>query len=277
MEIIISTLSENTGNFGYLGEWGLSMLIEADGKKILMDTGMGTATIHNAAVMNINFTEIDTIVLSHGHSDHTGGLRDILKRTGPKEIIAHPDIKTAKYSRIGENRYLYIGIPFSDEELESCGARFNYSNKPVAITDRITTTGEINMLSEYEKIDENLFMKADGKYTPDDLQDDLSLVINAEYGLVVVCGCAHSGIINIIRHAQKITGNQKIFAVVGGIHLFRAGKEQLEKTISALKQMDVQRLCVSHCTGFAASARLAQEFGNKFTLNNAGTRLVFPS
>ena len=112
---------------------------------------------------------------------------------------------------------------------------------------------------------------------PDDLPDDLALIINAEYGLVVVCGCAHRGLINTLHQAQQLTGNQRIYAVIGGIHLIRADKERIERTIADLRGMDIQRLYVSHCTGFAASTRLAREFGEAFMLNNAGTRLILPS
>jgi 7,8-dihydropterin-6-yl-methyl-4-(beta-D-ribofuranosyl)aminobenzene 5'-phosphate synthase len=276
-KIKIITLSENTGGYGFLGEWGLSLLIKVDGRQILLDTGLGVAAVHNADLLNINLYEIDTIVLSHGHVDHTGGLREILKRTGPKQIIAHPGIKSSKYITRKAGEYQYIGIPFSDDELESCGALFEFSTAPAAITEHVTTSGEIDMLTDYETIDENLFVKQDGFLKPDTVPDDLALIINCDYGLVVICGCAHRGVINTINQAIKITGNDKIHAVVGGIHLIRSDEERIDRTIFELQEMDVQHVCVSHCTGFAASARLAQEFGNRFTLNNAGTRLVFPA
>ena len=104
----------------------------------------------------------------------------------------------------------------------------------------------------------------------------MALIIDADFGLVVILGCAHRGIINTIRHAQKLTGKEPVYAVIGGTHLFGASEERLEKTIADLKEMGIQRLGVSHCTGFAASARLAQEFGDIFFLNNAGTQVTLP-
>lgn len=276
MEIRITTLSENTANFGYLAEWGLSILVEADGLRILMDTGLSFSAVHNAQLMGIDLATIDRIVLSHGHADHTGGLREVLMRKGEVEVIAHPDIWDAKYVERNKEGVQYNGIPFSREELKSRGVRFNLAREPVHITEHIMTTGEIPMLSGYEEIENNLFVKEDGVLHPDHLADDLALVIDANFGLVVILGCAHRGIVNTLRHAQNLTGKELVYAAIGGTHLFRASKERIEETIADIREMRIQRLGVSHCTGFRASARLAQEFEDIFFLNNAGTRLTLP-
>jgi 7,8-dihydropterin-6-yl-methyl-4-(beta-D-ribofuranosyl)aminobenzene 5'-phosphate synthase len=277
MEIRITTLSENTANFGYLAEWGLSILVEVDGLRILMDTGLSFSAVHNAQLVRIDLATIDRIVLSHGHTDHTGGLREVLRRRGEVEVIAHSDIWAPKYvRRDGETEEQYIGIPFVRGELESLGAHFNLVREPVRITDRIITTGEIPMLSGYEEIENNLFVKEGDMLQPDRLADDLALVIDTDFGLVVILGCAHRGIINTLRHAQNLMGKELVYAAIGGTHLFRASDERIEQTIAALKEIGIQRLGVSHCTGFHASARLAQEFEGIFFLNNAGTRLTLP-
>ncbi len=160
--------------------------------------------------------------------------------------------------------------------MESLGAQFKLAREPIHITDRIMTTGEIPMISGYEDIEENLFVKAGGLLQPDKLADDLALVINTDFGLIVILGCAHRGIINTLRHTQNITDNELVYAAIGGTHLFRASKERMEKTIADLKEVGIQRLGVSHCTGFHASAQLAREFGDIFFLNNAGSRLRLP-
>jgi 7,8-dihydropterin-6-yl-methyl-4-(beta-D-ribofuranosyl)aminobenzene 5'-phosphate synthase len=277
MEIRITTLSENTANFGYLAEWGLSILVEADGLRILMDTGLSFSAVHNAQLMGIDLATIDRIVLSHGHTDHTGGLREVLRRRGEVEVIAHPDIWAPKYvRRDGKTEEQYIGIPFSRGELESRGAHFNLVKEPVRITDHVMTTGEIHMLSGYEEIENNLFVKEAGVLQPDRLADDLALVIDTDFGLVVILGCAHRGIINTLRYAQRLTGKELVYAVIGGTHLFLASDKRIEQTITNLKEIGIQRLGVSHCTGFHASARLAQEFEGIFFLNDAGTRLTLP-
>ncbi|OGO05189.1 MAG: hypothetical protein A2Y91_00695 [Chloroflexi bacterium RBG_13_54_8] len=276
MEVKITTLSENTANYGFLAEWGLSILVEVDGLRILVDTGLSFSAVHNAQLMGIDLSTIDRIVLSHGHADHTGGLRQVLRIKGEVEVIGHPDIWAAKYVQRDQAGKRYCGMPFSREELESRGARFNLAREPVHITEHVMTTGEVLMLSEYEEIEGNLFTKEKGVFRPDPLADDLALVVDTDFGLVVILGCSHRGIVNTLRHAQKLTGKELVYAAIGGTHLFRASKERIGKTIADLKEMGIQRLGVSHCTGFTASAQLAQEFEDVFFLNNAGTRLTLP-
>ena len=277
MEIKITTLVENTAEVGYLAEWGLSMFIEADGAKVLFDTGMGIAAVHNAQLFGIDLGTVDKIVLSHGHRDHTGGLREVLKAMRKKvEVIAHPDIWAAKYSRRGKQAEHFAGLPFRRELLENLGASFNLTRKPVRITDRFMTTGEIPMVSGYEEIDSGLYDKETGEMLPDELKDDLALIIDAEYGLVVILGCAHRGIVNTLKQVQKVTGKELIYAAIGGTHLLNADRERWAKTAADLEEMGIQRLGVSHCTGFEASSYLAQEFGERFFLNNSGSRWTLP-
>lgn len=277
MKIKITTLAENTASSGYLAEWGLSMYIEADGVNILFDAGAGIAVAHNANLYGIDLTKVDKIVLSHGHHDHTGGLRDILKMIKkPVEVISHPDIWSLKYGRVQPGKERYAGMPFQRELLENLGARFSMTTQPVKITDHFLTTGEIPMLTPYEKIDSWLFEKKNGEMLPDALKDDLALVIDTEYGLVVILGCAHRGIINTLKQAQKITGKELIYAAIGGTHLLNADRPRLEKTATDLKAMGVQYLGVSHCTGFRASAYLAEQFGDRFFLNNSGSQWTLP-
>jgi 7,8-dihydropterin-6-yl-methyl-4-(beta-D-ribofuranosyl)aminobenzene 5'-phosphate synthase len=277
MKIKITTLSENTANYGYLAEWGLSILVEVDNLKILVDTGLSFSAVHNAQLMGVDLSMIDQIVLSHGHVDHIGGLREVLKIRGEVEVIAHPDVWASKYTRRdGQTVEQYIGIPFSREELESRGARFNLTREPIRISESIMTTGEIPMVSGYEEVENNLFIKKGDALYQDQLADDLALLIDTDFGLVVILGCAHRGIVNTLRRAKSLTGKELVYAAIGGTHLFRASEERIGQTIADLKQMGIQKLGVSHCTGFRASARLAQEFEKVFFLNNAGTRFTLP-
>jgi 7,8-dihydropterin-6-yl-methyl-4-(beta-D-ribofuranosyl)aminobenzene 5'-phosphate synthase len=278
MEIKVSTLSENTALHGYVGEYGLSLFIEADGKRILFDTGLSFSAYHNAQLMGIDLTKVDCIVLSHGHLDHTGGLAEILRRIGKEtEVIAHPDVFEARYTlREGQTQEKFIGMPCSKEELENRGAIFTLSKEPVFITPHIITTGEVPMLTEYEKIESNLLVKEGENFTSDKIADDLSLVINGEFGLVIITGCGHRGIVNILNHARKLTGRDCVYAVIGGIHLFRASDNRIQKTIDEFRAMGIRKLGVSHCTGFHASAKIAQAFPKEFFLNNAGSRFNLP-
>jgi 7,8-dihydropterin-6-yl-methyl-4-(beta-D-ribofuranosyl)aminobenzene 5'-phosphate synthase len=275
MGLRVTTLSENTaGMDGFLGEWGLSFLVESDDTTVLFDTGQSTSAVHNAHLLGVDLSRVDRIVLSHGHFDHTGGLKDVLSEMGKEvEVIAHPDIWQLKYAVRKGEKPRYIGIPFSRSELEGLGARFRLTSKPVAISESLMTSGEVPMVTDYEEIESYLAVKENGDFKPDIFRDDQALIIKTPQGLVVVLGCAHRGIINTLYHARKISGVEKIDAVLGGCHLMNASEERIWRTLADLKELGVGRLSVCHCTGLAASVILAQEFGERFLQNNAGTVL----
>jgi 7,8-dihydropterin-6-yl-methyl-4-(beta-D-ribofuranosyl)aminobenzene 5'-phosphate synthase len=278
MGLRITTLSENTAAIGdFMAEWGLSVLIETGETNVLLDTGKGYSSVYNADTLGVDLRTIHKIVLSHGHFDHTGGLRDILRRIGKSvEVIAHPDVWQPKYSSRGSERTRYIGIPFQQSELESLGAVFVLENKPVKITDSIMTTGEVPMVTSFEEIDSLLFVKDDSALKPDKVMDDQALIIKAEAGLVIVLGCAHRGMINTLYHARQLTGEEKIYAVMGGSHLIDASEERLWQTITALRELGVKKLGLCHCTDLKAISLLAQEFGDAVFFNKAGTVVEIP-
>lgn len=281
MELCITTLSENgIGTIGMgnlLAEWGLSILVETDEVNILLDTGKSISVNNNADILGVDLSKIDKIVLSHGHHDHTGGLREVLRKMRKEvEIIAHPDVWAVKYSRRPERADKFIGIPFQRQELESLGATFNLTTKSVKITDNIMTTGEIPMVTDFEEIGPYQFVKEDTEWQPDKLLDDQALIINTELGLAVVLGCAHRGIINTLYHARQLTGVKQIHTVLGGAHLVDASEERLWATIGALRDLGVQRLGLCHCTSLQAITVIAPEFGDSFLFNTTGTSINLP-
>lgn len=268
----ITTLSENTAEKrpkGLLAEYGLSILVETDKQRILFDTGQNISVVHNAPLLGVDLSDLDGIVLSHGHFDHTGGLKQVLEETGEIEVIAHPDIFKRRYAKHG-NSMTSIGNPYTKETLEDVGATFRFSEEPTNIGN-ITITGEVERKTDFENIDATLYVEEGDELKEDKLLDDQALVINTNKGLFVILGCAHRGMINTIEQAKKIAGKDRIYGVIGGTHLVAADKIQVEGTIKALKAYQIQRIGVSHCTGPEASARLAGEFGDRFFYNNAGS------
>jgi 7,8-dihydropterin-6-yl-methyl-4-(beta-D-ribofuranosyl)aminobenzene 5'-phosphate synthase len=278
MILRITTLSENTaGSHDLLAEWGISFLIETGRETILFDTGKTITVAHNVAALGVNLNQVSKIVLSHGHYDHTGGLRQMLQRIGKDiEVIAHPDIWAPKYRHRKGEKDRHIGIPFQRQELESLGAVFVLTSESVKVAENCITTGEVPMVTDYETIDSGLFVKTDSGWQPDKLLDDLSLIIDTEPGLVVVLGCAHRGVINTLHHARKLTGGKPIHAVLGGSHLVNASRERVQRTVADLKKLDVQKMGLCHCTSLPAISTLAHEFGDRFFFNITGTVFKLP-
>ena len=278
----IITLSENAAIMGnFLAEWGLSILIETDEVNILLDTGRSISATFNADTLGIDLNKIDRIVLSHSHYDHTGGLREMLRRISKEEVevIAHPHVWANRYNRREGKADKFMGMPFPRQELENFGAIFNMTTKPVKITDNIITSGEVPMVTDFEKVasgDIIRLIKEDTGFKTDELLDDQAIFINTEQGLVVITGCAHRGIINTLYHAQQITGVKSIHAVIGGAHLKDASEERIWRTIADLKELNVQKLGLCHCTDMPAITLMAREFGDKFFFNNAGTIVELP-
>ena len=277
-DIKITTLDDNTSQgYGILGEHGFSALVETRDMKLLVDTGASPNTVvHNAIIKGISLPALDAIALSHGHWDHTGGLEAVLAAVGKEiPVYAHPAIWDKKGTQKGSEPFSYAGIQFCREHLEQHGARFILSKKPTWLTKDIVLTGEEEMTTDFEKADSNLaILKDDGTVVPDTVEDDQSLILKSEEGLVIVLGCAHRGTINIIKYAMKLTGESRIYMVIGGTHLGPASQEQLDKTIQSLKNMQVKRIGVSHCTGQYQAAALSREFGSSFFYNNAGNEIT---
>jgi 7,8-dihydropterin-6-yl-methyl-4-(beta-D-ribofuranosyl)aminobenzene 5'-phosphate synthase len=271
----ITTLSENTaGRMDVVAEWGLSILIEAGGRRVLLDTGLSFSAAYNAITLGIDLSQIDRIVFSHGHADHTGGLLYILRMAkGQTGIIAHPDMWQPKYARLPERAGRYAGVPFSRKDAEALGAGFNLTKEPVWISENIVTSGEIPMTIGYEQIDPILYVKEEGELKPDPMEDDQALFVKSDKGLIVLLGCAHRGIINTIKYGRQLTGIEQVYAVIGGTHLISASAERMDLTMADLATFDIKKLGVSHCTGLLAASMLAGRFGEAFFFNNAGTRI----
>jgi 7,8-dihydropterin-6-yl-methyl-4-(beta-D-ribofuranosyl)aminobenzene 5'-phosphate synthase len=260
-------------------EHGLSYFIKAkidDGEvTVMMDTGTTPeALLHNVDAMGVNLEDVDVIALSHGHYDHTGGLLEALKRMKKRvPVIAHPTVFEPKLSLMPHLRL--IGAPFRVSTVEDIGGVPVFASNPVKIADGIITTGEVPRITSFEKI-RGFWTVQNGSFVEDVMLDDQSLIIDIENkGLVVVAGCAHSGIINIIRHAQEITGKNKVYAVLGGFHLVNADAKKIQATVDELEKVDPEFVGPCHCTGKKATKKISETFGERCRILHSGDVIEF--
>ncbi|MBR0461241.1 MAG: MBL fold metallo-hydrolase [Erysipelotrichaceae bacterium] len=225
----------------YLGEPALSYYLEEDGRKILFDTGYSDVFMINAKKMGIDLGAIDYLVLSHGHNDHTGGLRYLKDRDlGKVRLLAHEDVFIER-----SHEGLEVGTPVKREELKV--KEYISGKDPYWISDKLCFLGEIKRVTDFEN--KPVGTRYDGK--PDYLYDDSALAYKGKDGLFIITACSHSGICNIIETAKKVCGDERIRGVIGGFHLLE-NNEQLKKTVEFLKKENIKDLYPCHCVNLYA-------------------------
>lgn len=277
MVIQITILCENlVGKLIGSGEHGFSAFIETDHGRFLFDTGSGHSIISNSLILNRDLKTIGKIFLSHGHYDHTAGLPEVLKLKGRVDVHVHPHVfldRIAVLKENGKETKRFVGIPYKKAYLESLGANFIFNDDFLEVEKGIFLTGEVPRKTSFEKPDPRLFSEMEGKTTHDLFLDDQSLILDTDKGIVLILGCAHPGMINIIYHVINKMGKEKFHAILGGTHLDFLTPEQLEESVKALKKLEIEKIGVSHCTGMRAAFRLHQEFGDRFFYGCVGSVL----
>ena len=227
----------------YLGEPAVSYYIEDGDRRLLFDTGYSDAFIKNAEVMGVDPTELTDIAISHGHNDHTGGLKYLLAerfKTVPN-FIAHPDVFLKR-----TDNGLDIGCPVSRQEVEE-KMNLRLTKTPVQISKNIVFLGEIP--PEHEKRYSIGTAEKDGKTFGDFIFDDSALAVKGKDGIYIITGCSHSGICNITDYAKKVMGDGRIIGILGGFHLFENDERTL-KTVSFLEKEGIREMYPCHCTSF---------------------------
>jgi 7,8-dihydropterin-6-yl-methyl-4-(beta-D-ribofuranosyl)aminobenzene 5'-phosphate synthase len=275
MELKITILCENSVilPFGLIGEHGFAAYVECRDRIFLFDTGQGKSLLNNSRILEKNLKNIEFLYLSHGHYDHTLGIPDLLTIKSPLTIYAHPDIFKDRVW-IKDDKKKFIGMPFKRSYLEGLGAKFSLSKEFCQIGKGIYSSGEITRKTPFEKIDAGMKITDDNNNLIDDkILDDHSLAINTSKGLVIILGCAHSGIINIINHFAEKVGTNEIYAVLGGTHLGFASSLQIEETIKAIEKYNIKKLGASHCTGLEVAAKLYNKLKDRFFFASVGEAL----
>ena len=261
----------------FRAEHGLSLSIESPSGQILFDTGQsGDALVNNAVQLGIDLYQTDALVLSHAHYDHTGGLGAFLQYCRPGlPLYAHSDLFRRRYSIKGD-QMSSIGMRLTEKDLAKYMI-MNLSEKPLQISPGIWTTGEITERAEFEGRSVHHYIQTDQGMQSDPYRDDLSLILEAASGLIVICGCCHAGILNTLKHVRGMI-DKDITAILGGIHLANVNGEILEYTITKIcniNKQEIPYLYLNHCSGENALVAFRQAFDEKIRSFPAGSVLLF--
>jgi 7,8-dihydropterin-6-yl-methyl-4-(beta-D-ribofuranosyl)aminobenzene 5'-phosphate synthase len=283
-DLKVTTLAENSVVPPYLGQWGLSLLLElvdADGKrrKIVFDTGIHRESLfHNVKEMKVDLGDVDCLAISHGHHDHTAATAEVVKLAQGPKVYAHPHTFLPRFveDRTGKRRR--HGVPEGEglEEIEQAGGEVVLSKEPAEILPSVWTTGQIPRVTAFERAlppdkGRRDLIVVDGEEVDDHNLDDQALWMNVHgFGPLVITGCAHAGPVNTILHAQELGGFKEVRGLIGGTHLVGRSDGYVQQTIRELGKVGLKMISPCHCTGFKAMAKLWQAFPRQFVLNFSG-------
>ena len=247
------------------GEWGYSALVEADGHKLLYDTGASAEMVlRNARALKIDLSNVEDVVLSHNHWDHVGGLMSLrreLSKVNPlamSRVHVGAGIFEPRRDRAGEDRN---GLKDIQQQYVATGGKFIMHDEPVELWPGVWFTGSVPRLFAEKNWSPGLSLVRAGGTIEDNVPEDSALLFNTNSGTVILTGCGHAGIVNISEFARSILGQQPLLAVVGGMHLFAASDEALAWTGTQLKKFGLKNLLAGHCSGIEATYRLRETTG----------------
>lgn len=267
--IEITVLVDNKSLPELSNEHGFSMLIKTNDQKILFDTGQNNVLRDNSEKLGVDLAEIDTLVLSHGHYDHTGGVSDVLRKNKTVHIYLNSAAFLPRYSiRNDIPKSIQMPLKSRDRILQTPVERLHWISDPTQITDDIGLTGSIPRETTFEDTGGPFFLDPKSKI-PDPIEDDQAMWIKTSEGLVVCVGCSHSGIINTLNYITKVTKESRIHTLIGGFHLVNADQNRIDQTIEKLKEFNIKHLIPCHCSGDDAMKEISTKIEG-VTLGHAG-------
>lgn len=281
----ITTIADNLVLLGGVwGQWGLSYLLELTDskgvpKKVLFDTANDKEPfLYNIEKMELDLSDLDAIVLSHGHSDHTVATVEAVEMAGGCPVYAHPHCFLPRFYETKEGKRTKGGVPEGQGimDIESAGGKVVLSEKAVEVVPGLWTTGEVPRVNNFEVVSApggggRRIVVVDGEEKDDLILCDQSLWMEIEdSGCWVITGCAHSGPVNTVEQVCKLGGFDEVATYIGGTHLVARENEYIMRTADELKKYDLQLFSPCHCTGFNAMSLLHKEFGDRFAVNFCG-------
>jgi 7,8-dihydropterin-6-yl-methyl-4-(beta-D-ribofuranosyl)aminobenzene 5'-phosphate synthase len=264
---------------------GLSLLIETrrgdESHVTLLDAGFPIPGVENNwRVLEVDLAGVETVFLSHGHADHFAALEAFLAAQEDEvPLVAHPDVFRRRALIFPEGGHVDVEQLSPPETLKAKGAELTLTTQPHPLAPGLLSSGEIARVTPFE---EGRFPSAhiekDGEWHPDPFRDDQALVARLEgRGLIVITGCAHAGIVNTVKHAQTITGEERVHAVIGGFHLTGASEDVIDATVEEMEAFSPAVIVPMHCTGFEAKCAFARELPEPFALSSVGTHIALPA
>ncbi|MDY6971476.1 MAG: MBL fold metallo-hydrolase [Thermodesulfobacteriota bacterium] len=275
-KVCVTVVVENSaGKAGMIPEHGICFWIDAGATQVIFDTGQGRALLNNADILGVYLGKAKSVALSHGHYDHTGGLKTLLHFTRNLKVYAHPAAFQPKFACNEYRESRPIGIPSMNEKsMRELAGDVIFTTRPTRIADRFFVTGEIPRVTEFEDTGWPFFLD-ERCIRPDPFLDDQALFFESSRGTVVLLGCAHAGVINTLLYIRQLTRGRPIHALIGGMHLFSASRKRMDNTIENLARINPDLLGPAHCTGTAATAELGEAFPQECFPCSAGTTVEF--
>lgn len=270
----VSIVVDNEAAEGFKSEHGFSACIENDDETIIIDCGQGEIFLKNLSRLGLSLNQITKLVLSHGHYDHTGSIKDIVNGADSIMVYAHPDIVQQRFSIHAGKSPKNISISCDQKRaIEKLSQdQIFLSKQPMEIADNIFTTGEIPRINRLEDTGGPFYLD-DKKLNKDLIFDDQSLCIKTDLGIVLITGCCHSGVINTLDYVSQLF-DKNIYMVIGGLHLNAASDERVNQTIEAFRKYKVNKIVPCHCTGFEVVRRLQEELGSIVNPGFSGMRIT---